>query len=84
MAAQLSIQYRPKAKRQRSAPKFAEFFAGIGLMRLGLEAAGWNIAWANDIDETKYELYDAHFGDASEHFVLDALLVLLLGDDQPL
>lgn len=25
----------------------AEFFAGIGLMRMGLERAGWDIAWAN-------------------------------------
>jgi site-specific DNA-cytosine methylase len=24
---------------------FAEFFAGIGLMRLGLEKAGWKIAF---------------------------------------
>ena len=28
---------------------FAEFFAGIGLMRIGLEQAGWSIAFANDI-----------------------------------
>lgn len=26
---------------------FAEFFAGIGLMRLGLEAAGWQIAYTH-------------------------------------
>lgn len=50
---------------------FAEFFAGIGLMRMGLEAAGWTIAFANDIDEDKREMYAAHFGDAGEHFVLD-------------
>jgi DNA (cytosine-5)-methyltransferase 1 len=29
---------------------FAEFFAGIGLMRISLENAGWRIAFANDID----------------------------------
>ncbi|MFK7884751.1 MAG: DNA cytosine methyltransferase [Phycisphaerales bacterium] len=52
-------------------PLFAEFFAGIGLMRLGLEAAGWRIGWANDIDSMKYRLYDAHFGDAAEHFELE-------------
>jgi len=28
----------------------AEFFAGIGLMRIGLEKGGWRIAFANDID----------------------------------
>jgi site-specific DNA-cytosine methylase len=31
----------------------AEFFAGIGLMRIGLENAGWRIAFANDIDHDK-------------------------------
>lgn len=25
----------------------AEFFAGIGLMRIGLENAGWHLAFAN-------------------------------------
>ena len=49
---------------------FAEFFAGIGLMRLGLEAAGWKIAFANDISEDKFEMYDTHFHDAEKHFVL--------------
>lgn len=48
----------------------AEFFAGIGLMRLGLERAGWDTVWANDIDEDKLEIYQGHFPDASEHFVL--------------
>lgn len=48
--------------------RFAEFFAGIGLVRLGLEAAGWSVAYANDIDPTKRDQYDAHFGDADDHF----------------
>lgn len=49
---------------------FAEFFAGIGLMRMGLERAGWNIAFANDIDEDKWQMYRDHFGDTGE-FVVD-------------
>lgn len=49
--------------------KFAEFFAGIGLMRLGLESAGWKVAFANDIDEDKWRMYLDHFGDTGE-FVL--------------
>lgn len=49
---------------------FAEFFAGIGLMRLGLERAGWRIAFANDIEEDKWEMYREHFGDTGE-FVVD-------------
>ncbi|HBS29778.1 MAG TPA: DNA (cytosine-5-)-methyltransferase [Phycisphaerales bacterium] len=51
-------------------PTFAEFFAGIGLVRLGLERAGWRVAFANDIDDKKFRQYDAHFGDAHEHFRL--------------
>ena len=39
---------------------FAEFFAGIGLMRMGLENAGWQIRFANDIDPTKARLYQHH------------------------
>ena len=59
------IQSDPKA-----GPRFAEFFAGIGLVRLGLENAGWQLAYANDIDPDKRAMYDAHFGDADEHFEL--------------
>ena len=47
----------------------AEFFAGIGLMRLGLERAGWQVTFANDIDAQKEEIYQAHFGQ-EDHFVL--------------
>jgi DNA (cytosine-5)-methyltransferase 1 len=50
---------------------FAEFFAGIGLMRMGLEKEGWNIAFANDIAADKYEMYSEHFRDAKHHFVID-------------
>jgi len=46
----------------------AEFFAGIGLMRLGLERAGWQVVFANDIDTHKEEIYQGHFGQ-EDHFV---------------
>lgn len=49
----------------------AEFFAGIGLMRMGLEKEGWEVVFANDIDRDKYEMYSSHFGDCSQHFLLD-------------
>jgi len=49
---------------------FAEFFAGIGLMRMGLERKGWRVAFANDIAEDKYEMYAAEFADAASHFRL--------------
>lgn len=45
---------------------FAEFFAGIGLMRLGLEQAGWKVAFANDIDADKRQMYCDHFGESPE------------------
>jgi len=49
----------------------AEFFAGIGLMRMGLEAAGWSVAFANDIAPDKFRMYDTHFKDAAGHFLLE-------------
>jgi len=51
--------------------KFAEFFAGIGLVRMGLERSGWQCVFANDIDPKKLDMYSDLFPDASEHFVLD-------------
>lgn len=47
----------------------AEYFAGIGLMRLGLDQAGWSTVFANDIDRKKQEMYAHHFGESPE-FVL--------------
>ncbi len=49
---------------------FAEFFAGIGLVRMGLENKGWSISFANDIDPQKYDMYSAHFGDDEPQFNL--------------
>ena len=48
----------------------AEFFAGIGLMRAGLEKAGWSVQFANDIDERKFAMYRGRFPDADEHYVV--------------
>ena len=50
---------------------FAEFFAGIGLLRIGLERAGWRSAFANDIDEDKQTMYRAHFGNCPEFMLGD-------------
>jgi DNA (cytosine-5)-methyltransferase 1 len=49
----------------------AEYFAGIGLMREGLEKAGWIVRFANDIDSVKQKLYKNHFKGNSDYFVLD-------------
>ena len=48
---------------------FAEFFAGVGLVREGLADDGWVCAWANDIAKYKYEIYAKNFGD--NDFILD-------------
>lgn len=48
---------------------FAEFFAGIGLMRVGLERKGWTVLFANDIDAQKCQMYRDHFPDADNHLV---------------
>ena len=49
----------------------AEFFAGIGLVRMGMESAGIDVVFANDIEPTKHQMYAQHFGhDAAEHFRL--------------
>jgi DNA (cytosine-5)-methyltransferase 1 len=59
-----------KAGNMREMKRVAEFFAGIGLMRAGLEQAGWRVAFANDIDPVKQRLYAHHFADPHDHFIL--------------
>jgi DNA (cytosine-5)-methyltransferase 1 len=39
----------------------AEFFAGIGLVRMALQNAGWSVAFANDIDPKKAQIYLDNF-----------------------
>jgi DNA (cytosine-5)-methyltransferase 1 len=49
---------------------FAEYFAGIGLARMGLEAAGWSPVFANDLNEQKLRMYEGQFG-AEDFFLLE-------------
>ena len=46
----------------------AEFFAGIGLVRLALERHGWKVVFSNDIDPDKRQMYAKNF--SAEHFRL--------------
>jgi DNA (cytosine-5)-methyltransferase 1 len=62
-----TLQRRRKAV-NRPPLRAAEFFAGIGLVRLALELQGWGITFANDIDPDKREMYDANFN--GNHFHL--------------
>ena len=51
-----------------TALRTAEFFAGMGLMRAGLNRRGIETVFANDVDESKAALYCENWGDAE--FVL--------------
>ena len=65
-----ALQLTPDMPRIRGERKtFCEFFAGIGLVREGLIASGWECIYANDIDTKKQKAYEARFG-KSEHFHL--------------
>ena len=46
----------------------AEFFAGIGLVRAGLDQAGIETIWANDIEPLKRAVYASNF--ENEHYLL--------------
>lgn len=45
-----------------SPPRAAEFFAGIGLVRMALQRVGFKVVWANDIEPTKERIYSENFG----------------------
>lgn len=47
----------------------AEFFAGIGLVRLALERQGWHVNFANDIDPKKAEMY-RHNWPRDDHLIV--------------
>lgn len=65
----------------QSIPKtVAEYFAGIGLVRMGLERAGWQVVFANDFSEKKYEMYAGFFPDASQHYIIDDIFNLTYQD----
>nr|WP_317200192.1 DNA (cytosine-5-)-methyltransferase [uncultured Psychrobacter sp.] len=42
--------------------KFVEFFAGVGLVREGLNKSEWKCVWANDISPDKKDTYTENFG----------------------
>ena len=56
----------------------AEYFAGIGLVRMGLESWGWRVIFANDISDKKYEMYKVFFSDADQHLYSAIFLILML------
>lgn len=64
-------------------PKALEFFAGIGLARIGLEDAGFRVAWANDFEASKQAMYEAHFGHAPGHEFKLGDIAQVRGKDLP-
>ena len=65
-------------------PAAAEFFAGIGLVRIGLEAAGFAVRWANDYDADKREMYARHFRDRKgTHTFVQGDVAAVTGGDLP-
>ncbi len=46
---------------------FIEFFAGVGLVREGLQQDNWECLFANDISHDKQETYIENFGDTDFH-----------------
>jgi DNA (cytosine-5)-methyltransferase 1 len=54
----------------------AEYFAGIGLVRMGLQPRGWRVVFANDISEKKYAMYKTFFAGAEEHYIVGDIFAL--------
>ena len=54
----------------------AEYFAGIGLVRMGLQPYGWKVIFANDFSNKKFEMYWDFFPDANEHYKIDDIFEL--------
>lgn len=61
--------FRPSHTQVLKEKAVSEFFAGIGLVRLGLERAGWSIVFANDIAEYKEQLYTGNIHDKVQHLL---------------
>lgn len=57
-------------------PTVAEYFAGIGLVRMGLEQTGWKVVFANDFSEKKHEMYKDFFGDEESHYIVEDIFKL--------
>lgn len=49
----------------------ADFFAGVGLARMGLEDAGWRVSFSNDISQKKYNMFRGHWGEDPNYIVRD-------------
>ena len=55
---------------------FVEYFAGIGLFRMGLQEAGWKVVYANDWSNERAQIYRGFFGQDERYQVKDIFSVL--------
>lgn len=60
----------------------AEFFSGIGLVRLALDGCGWRTLFSNDNDPNKCLLYEQNFSDSTQVLNTDDIQSLK-GDQIP-
>ena len=58
--------------------RFAEFFAGIGLVREAIEPLGWECSFANDIAPAKTDMYAGQFG--RKHLLVEDIHRVTLAD----
>lgn len=61
----------------------AEYFAGIGLVRMGLESCGWQVVFANDISEKKHEMYRAFFPNTGGDYVVNDIFNIISSNIPP-
>lgn len=57
LGTELQLSPVPRRIRRIMAPTFVDLFCGIGGFRIGLEAAGFECVYANDINNDAVEVY---------------------------
>jgi len=70
-------------ERPKTLLTIAEYFAGIGLVRMGLQPHGWQVVFANDISDKKHEMYRAFFPDAGGHYLVNDIFEVAPVDIPP-
>lgn len=61
----------------------SEYFAGIGLAKLGMSQAGIDVVWSNDIEPLKHAMFKGNFGVEASHAYVVADLGRLTRDELP-
>jgi DNA (cytosine-5)-methyltransferase 1 len=83
VVSKLAQDSEPTLPFEPTEPAAAEFFAGIGLARLGLEQAGFRVTWANDIEPAKHNMYVQNFTGDTHPFIVDDIANVHAADLPP-